>query len=331
MIGSMPNTDPQAACAQVTRYLKDIPAWPQLPKRSFLENMYAQFSQGFPGGVVTENSILIDRSQDLNKPLEQLYAAYLDNDIDKYAISREYAAGLHAFLALTDLSPQAVKGQLTGPITWGLSVSDDSRRPILYDDVLGDAVPRFLKLKAAWQERQLGQVAHRTIIFLDEPYMASYGSSAASTLSAQTVIDALNEVFSGLSGLKGVHCCANTDWSVLLRTNADIISFDTYGYAASLALFPNEVGAFLQRPGAVAWGIVPTDAAALAGESVASLKDRLEEAIAPFTRHGIPFRELINRAMLTPACGLAGLTEGEASRALELLAGLSREMRRRYC
>jgi hypothetical protein len=37
--GSMPHTDPQKACALITRYLKDIPAWPQLPKRSFLENM----------------------------------------------------------------------------------------------------------------------------------------------------------------------------------------------------------------------------------------------------------------------------------------------------
>ena len=34
-IGSMPHTDPAEACSQVSRYLKDIPAWPQLPRRSF--------------------------------------------------------------------------------------------------------------------------------------------------------------------------------------------------------------------------------------------------------------------------------------------------------
>ncbi len=65
-------------------------------------------------------------------------------------------------------------------------------------------------------------------------------------------------------------------------------------------------------------------------ESPASLQDRLEEAMAPFTRRGIPFRELVGKALLTPACGLAGLPMGEASQALELLAGLSREMRQRY-
>ena len=155
LIGSMPHTDPSEACSQVTHYLKDIPAWPQLPKRSFLENMYVQFSQGFPGVVVEENKIFIDRSQDLDKPLEKLYAAYLDNDFDKYPVSAEYAAGLHWFLSLTNLSPLAVKGQITGPVTWGLTVADDSRRAIIYDDVLGDAVAKLLKLKASWQERVL--------------------------------------------------------------------------------------------------------------------------------------------------------------------------------
>ncbi len=97
VIGSMPHTDPSAACSQLTRYLKDIPAWPQLPKRSFLEHMYVQFSQGFPGVVVEEDRIYVNRSQDLDKPLEQLYAAYLENDFDKYPISPDYAAGLHLF------------------------------------------------------------------------------------------------------------------------------------------------------------------------------------------------------------------------------------------
>ena len=129
-IGSMPHTDPFEACSQVSHYLKDIPAWPQLPKRSFLENMYVQFSQGFPGAVVKGDSIYIDRSQDLDKPLEQLYAAYLDNDIDKYPVSPDYAAGLHSFLDLTNLTPLAVKGQITGPVTWGLTVTDDSHRAI---------------------------------------------------------------------------------------------------------------------------------------------------------------------------------------------------------
>ena len=340
VIGSMPHTDPSAACSQVVHYLKDIPAWPQLPKRSFLENMYVQFSQGFPGAVVTEEirtitrreeeSIYIDRSQDLDRPLEDLYAAYLENDIDKYPVSPDYAAGLHSFLALKDLSPLAVKGQVTGPVTWGLTIKDLSGRFVLYDDILGDAVAKFLRLKASWQEKELRKISPNTIIFVDEPYMVAYGAISVS-LSRERVISLLEEVFRGISRLKGVHCCGNTDWSVLLDTSADIISFDAYNYAQSLSLYPAEIKKFLDRKGTIAWGIVPNDEESLAKEkeSVASLKDRLEEAMAPFTRKGIPFKQLIEQGLLTPSCGLAPLATEEASaRALELLAELSAKIRK---
>ncbi|MBI4186943.1 MAG: methionine synthase [Chloroflexi bacterium] len=331
VIGSMPHTDPESACAQVITYLKDIPAWPQLPRRSFLENMCVQYSQGFPGLVTESERIYVDRSQDLSRPLERLYAAYLKNDIDEYPVTPEYAAGLHSFLALAGLSPLAVKGQVTGPVTWGLTVTDETRRAVLYDDTLADAAAKLLRLKAGWQEKKLRQISRNTIIFVDEPYMEAYGSSSFIAVSRERVISLLEEVFGGISGLKGVHCCGNTDWSVLLDTSADIVSFDAYNYARSLSLYPAEVKRFLDRGGAIAWGIVPNNEEALAKESAASLKDRLEEAMAPLTRKGIPFKQLIERGLLTPSCGLASVSTEEASaRALELLVALSAKMRKRY-
>lgn len=330
IIGSMPHTDPSAACSDITHYLKDIPAWPQLPKRAFSENMCVQFSQGFPGAVVEESKIYIDRSQDLDKPLEELYVAYLENNVDKYPISPDYAAGLHSFLTLENLSPLAVKGQITGPVTWGLTVTDENKRAIIYDDVLGDAIAKLLKLKASWQEKRLSQISKNTIIFVDEPYMAAFGSVGV-LLSKERIISLLEEVFGGISRLKGVHCCGNTDWSVLLSTSADVISFDTYNYAQSLSLYPAEVKKFLERGGTIAWGVIPNDEQSLAKESVASLNDRLEEAIAPFTRKGIRFKQLIAQGLLTPSCGLGAMaTEEAASQVLELLAELPIRIRKRY-
>ena len=328
-IGSMPHTDPEAACSLVTKYLRDIPAWPQLTRRSFLENMYVQYGQGFPGLVVKENSIYVDRSQDPDKPLEALYTAYLENDVDKYPIGPEYAAGLDSFLALTTLSPLATKGQITGPISWGLTVTDNNKQSIIYDDTLADAAAKLLRLKAAWQEKALNQISRNTIIFVDEPYMVSLGSAYVS-LSREKVISLLEEVFGGISGLKGVHCCGNTDWSVLLATSANIHSFDAYNYAESLTLYPGEVSELLERGGTIAWGIVPNDEESLAKESAASLKDRLEEAMAPFTRKGIRFHQLLAQGLLTPSCGLASLSEEAAARALEILAELSAKIRKRY-
>jgi methionine synthase II (cobalamin-independent) len=328
-IGSMPQTDPAAACAEVARHLKNLPAWPQLPNRTFRENICAQFSEGFPGVVITGDKLYIDRHREMDNALETLYAAYLDGNTDAYPTSDEYAAGLHQFLAQPDLAPMAVKGEITGPVTWGLTVTDESGKGIIYDDILGDAVAKFLRLKAAWQEKALRKLSARTIIFVDEPYMSAFGSSSMS-LSKQLVISLLNEVLGGLTGLKGVHCCGNTDWSILLATRADILSFDAYGYSRSLSLYPFEVKSFLNRGGAIAWGIVPNTREALAKETIPSLIDRLEEAMAPFTRNGIPIRQIVAQGLLTPSCGLAGLSADEASQTLKLLAELSSRIRLRY-
>ena len=328
-IGSMPHTDPKEACSLVAKYLPALPTWPQLPKRSHLENMYVQFSEGFPGLVLEGDRIYVERSAEFDSQLEQLYNDYAENNLDNYAISAEYAAGLHAFLALKQQRPNMVKGQITGPITWGLCATDREQLGILYDELLAEALARFLRLKAMWQERFLRTISPDSIIFVDEPYLTSLGSAFVAIPNEQ-VTTLLEEVLGGISGLKGVHCCGSTDWSVLLKTSADILSFDAYNYADSLSCYPAEVKAFLERGGSVAWGIIPNDEEALAKESLASLYDRLGEAMAAFTRDGTPFKQLVAQGLLTPSCTLASMSSEAAAQALELLAELSAKIRNRY-
>jgi len=325
MIGSLPHRDPRLACALVTHYLKDLPAWPQLPLLSPLESMVAQFSEGFPGLTLAKDNLTADDSQDLSCGLEAIYTAYLTEDTAIFPVSPTHAAGLHEFLSLSTARPPAVKGQLTGPVSFGLSVRASSGKAIIYDEFLSDAAVRLLYLKAKWQEAELRRISPRTIIFMDEPGLAGYGSAFFSLPKEQTVA-LIDGVLSGITGLKGIHCCGNTDWGLVAATQTDIISFDAYNYAASLALFPSEINNLLARGGAVAWGIVPTDET-LAKESAASLQDRLEEAMAPFARHGVPYDFIKEQAIITPACGLAALSEDGAEQALSLLAELSARMR----
>ncbi|RJQ38769.1 MAG: methionine synthase [Dehalococcoidia bacterium] len=329
VIGSLPHRDANAACALVGRYLKDIPAWPQLPRRSPKEDMNAQYSEGFPGIALEDGNLRVRRQANFEKELERLYTAYLAGDFSKYHVSDEYAAGLYCFLETKFSSARAVKGQVTGPVTWGLVVADETRRAIIYDEVLGEALPKFLRLKVAWMENKLREVNPRTIMFIDEPYLASFGSVAV-PLSREKVTSLLDEVLGGIRGLKGIHCCGNTDWPVVLATSIDILNFDAYNFANSLALYTKDVKRFIDRGGAIAWGIVPSSDADLARETVASLKDRLEEAMAPFARNGIHIRQLREQALLTPSCGLAGLSEEAAEDALVKLTGLSKTLQEIY-
>ncbi len=328
MIGSMPHKDPDAAVRAVLRRLPALPAWPQLPARTPRENMYAQFSEGFPGVAIEDGRVFIDRSKDLDGGLERLYAAYADNDLSGYGLSRDYAAGFHALLSARADSAVAVKGQVTGPISWGLAVADGAQWAI-YDETLADAIARHLRLKAAWQYRELGRISKEVIIFIDEPYLTSLGSAFVA-LPPERVKELLEETLGGIGGLKGLHCCGNADWSLLLGLPIDILSFDAYTCAGSLAAYAPEVRSFIGRGGAVAWGIVPNDEEHLSRETPASLRDRLEEAMAPFAAEGLAFTRLVEQSLITPSCGLACLPPQAAEQALAYLGEISGNFRARY-
>jgi methionine synthase II (cobalamin-independent) len=327
-IGSMPHVNPDEACAKVMKYLPDIPAWPQLPRRSPEENMVIQFSEGFPGVVIKGDKIHIEPSANFESELEQIYIDCEQDSAHKYGISTEYAAGLYAFLSKATGS-EIAKGQVTGPVTWGLTVTRRDGLGILYDDTLAETEAKFLRLKASWQENTLREISPNTIIFVDEPYLVSLGS-VFTPIPEEKVPVLLEEVFKGIKGTKGLHCCGNTNWSVILDTKIDILSFDAYNCASSLSTHSDKVKSFLERGGSIAWGIVPNEEEALAKESLPSLRDRLEEAMAPFTRDGVKFKQIIAQGLITPSCGLEGLSPEAASRALELTAKLSSDLRSRY-
>ena len=327
-IGSMPHTNPVEAYSIIMKYLPNIPAWPQLPKRSPMENMIIQFSEGFPGIVIKGDKIHIEPADNFESELEQIYIDCEQSNAHEYGISTEYAAGLYTFLSKAAGS-KIVKGQVTGPITWGLAVTRQDGLGILYDDTLAETTAKFLRLKALWQENILREISPNPIIFVDEPYLVSLGS-VFTPIPEEKVPVLLEEVFKGIKGIKGLHCCGNTNWSVLLDTTIDILSFDAYNYASSLSTHSDKVKSFLERGGSIAWGIVPNEEEALAKESLPSLRDRLEEAMAPFTRDGVKFKQIIAQGLITPSCGLEILSPEVAKQALELTAKLSHDLRSRY-
>ncbi len=327
-IGSMPHTNPAEACSIIMKYFPDIPFWPQLPRRSPKENMIIQFSEGFPGIVIKEGKIRIEPSANFDSELEQIYTDCEQDNAREYSISTEFAAGLYAFLSKAAGS-KIVKGQVTGPITWGLAVTRQDGLGILYDDTLAETAAKFLRLKASWQENILREISPTTIIFVDEPYLVSLGS-VFTPIPEEKVPVLLEEVFRGIKGIKGLHCCGNTNWSVILDTKIDILSFDAYNYASSLSTHSDKVKSFLERGGNIAWGIVPNEEEALAKESLPSLRDRLEEAMALFTKDGVKFKQIIAQGLITPSCGLEILSPEVANQALELTAKLSHDLRSRY-
>ncbi len=329
-VGSLPHTNPIVACELVRQFLPEIPAWPQLPKRDPRESIYAQFSRDFPGSMIQDGHVVVDRSRDLTPELEQLYTHYLEKDFGALAMNADESAGLTHFMTMDWHSARAVKGQVMGPISWGLTVTDQTRRSILYDEVLADAVAKHLHMHAIWQEQELRKLSSQTIVFVDEPYLASFGSAYVAVERDQ-VIALIEEVFAGLQGLKGIHCCGNTDWSLLLSTSLDILNFDAFNFAETLSLYPGALRAFLDRGGMIAWGIVPvaSDAAVMTA-AVGDLISRLDAAMKLIESKGVPLDAMLAASLVTPACGMGTLSERAAERALDLVGQVSQRMKEKY-
>ncbi len=334
-IGSVPHTDTERALDLVCSNFPEIPYWPQLPRRDFRENMYAQFSRDMPTVQVDLLHEWIGAviGDDVLAQAEGFYARYLEDDPDLFAIGEEYASGLYAFRrAAAELTrAKWVKGQVTGPISFGLKVTDQNLRPMLYDDTLRDVLVKHVARQAQWQEKFLSQVkpGAPTLTFVDEPSLALIGASVVA-LNRDEVVRDLEEVYSSLKGLKGTHCCGNTDWSLLLQTSVDIISFDAYTYAENLALFAEDVRNFLDRGGVLAWGIVPTVEEDIAQETPDHLLQRLQSAMQLLIKKGIDPDLLYERALITPSCGLGPVSVPAAERAVDLTREVSRLARQAH-
>jgi len=331
-IGSLPHTGAEEACAMTLRHLAEAPVWPQLPRSSFRENMYAQYSEGLPGVVIDEErrKVFCDTTRDLIPEVEKIYQACLDEDPSMARIGEGYASGLYRMaekLAEEERVYPLLKGQVTGPVSFGLTVMDERKRPILYNDQLAEAMIRLLNLKARWMEgflRGTGR-AREVLIFLDEPYLVSVGSALVS-VSRERVVESLRLCAGGLTCLTGVHCCGNTDWTLLFEAGVRVVSFDAYGYFDSLALYPEGLSRFLEEGGVLAWGLVP-NSARVDEETADSLARRFEDGVAALAARGVDPDLLRERAMVTPSCGLEGVSEEQAGRAYRMaseLAGLLR-------
>ncbi|MDP3013802.1 MAG: hypothetical protein Q8M92_06125 [Candidatus Subteraquimicrobiales bacterium] len=337
-IGSLPHIDANQACRIVFENLKEIPAWPQLPKRTYFENMYVQYTEGMPCLVLDlKKERLYFNTADKDKLVDEasiFYSYYIKHDLDKFAISDFYANGLHHFLELLDELPEApvaIKGQVTGPISFSLTVTDEHKKPILYNLMLFDIIVRTLARKAEWQERKFKEILPgvRTIIFFDEPYLMAYGSAFIS-LGREQCISSLSEVVSACSGLTGVHCCGRTDWTLFSECGVDIISFDAYKYIDNLALYPVQVKEFLDRGGILAWGIVPSTLPAIERVDVDILAKKFEECVQLLEKKGIDRETLIENALITPSCGVTSLPVELAEKAYQLTKALSERLRKRY-
>lgn len=338
-IGSLPHTDPVEAVQMVKQFFPEMPHWPQLPSNNSSEGLIGQYIAPFVRlGLVDKeygNSPFFVRQSNWLDRLTEFYDLYLrisegDNEaLNYFGFPPEHAKGFWAFI--DELSnggfPHAkfIKGQVTGPITLGLQLTDQYKRSSYYDEELRDIVVKAIALQADWQVKTLSRFSKPVIIFIDEPGLYAYGQSTHITLNKQEIIDELNiivDMIHSAGGTAGIHVCASTDWGMLLESRIDILNFDAFEYFTTLSLYPEPIQNFLKREGVLAWGIVPTSEKVLAYNSD-QLAQMLKGQIDTLVGKGIDRNALLTQSMITPSCGVGTLSIDTAKKVYRFTQELS--------
>ena len=344
LIGSLPVNDHAEAVRLIFKHTPEIPLWAQLPITKE-EGMIAQFQSGFPGLTTQKGKAYVDSANKrFDKEILEFYEDYMavdkgekKMDDSRFVLATDTARGFFSFIehlqTLSD-SPVAVKGQITGPITFGLGLTDQNGKAIFYDDQLRDVAIKLLAQKARWQVTKLSQLGRPVMIFIDEPALGGFGSSAFIGISRNDVAQCFQEVIDAVhagGGLVGIHVCSNFDWPLILDSESDIISFDAYSFFDKLILYPDHIKRFVESGGVLAWGIVPTlNAGDIEKENPSSLTAMWENQALAVEGLGIDKTTILSQSLITPSCGTGSLSLDLAAKVLMLTQKVSDIIRKKY-
>jgi hypothetical protein len=175
---------------------------------------------------------------------------------------------------------------------------------------------RLLMARCLAMVKALRAAGATPLFYLDEPGLYALDTRDGQHLLMLAELRLLVVALQREGALVGLHCCGNTRWEALLGLGLDLLSFDVRLSLDAVLDVPGPLEAFLEGGGALSLGIVPTDLGEDGNveELVLAAETSLESVLG-----AAKARAVLDRAVLTPACGLALRTVIDAERIVEQL------------
>lgn len=314
-IGSLPGDDIDGALALVAEALPDLPHLPELPGRGAGSDMIGRTAAQLtdlhidlqPAGwrLVSRGGLDEARARDrLERDLDALVPALPGYDAD----FKVQLAGPWTLAATLEL-PRG-----------GRAVSDPGATRDLAES-LADAAALHLaevarRLPAARLVLQLDEPALPAVLAGSIPTESGFGRISA--IEEHVVRDRLATVTAAVDVPVVVHCCASAAPVTLFAdAGADGVSIDL-----SSGHDLDRLGALVERGIALWLGVVP----AIGPGAPPSVRDVLAPVREMWRRLTFDAQLLPATVSLTPACGLAGASDGWARTALRLVTQSARAL-----
>ena len=312
--GSLPLKDPIEAVQTQFRAFPEIPAWPQLPKKSEKEQMNRQGLSGLPGlSWPTDDQPVFTLSKtDTAEAIETLKTENQGNRLSRAAFKQDEASGFFAFLdqapRLISAGVSAVKGQIAGPITLGLTIRDEAGKPLLASRESMGVLVEYLVMHCRWQVQKLSMVRKPVVFFLDEPFLGGNFQPEPYGLEWKDIQALLGKVLEALQDdgvLTGIHSCGPGPWDWLYETPVEIFHFDGFKHMGHVLEQPQKFGEYIHKGGMVVWGMVPTEVSKGGFSHPDELFHQWVDAYEILVKKGLSREELIGRSFFSTSCGLA--------------------------
>jgi hypothetical protein len=326
-VGALPHTDPLLACNDVLDIFPRFPYVPSLPDREQRESIVFCDSEQLPGKMIKDNRLLFDSTTDHTAAIEKVYMDYVEGNFAPYVLHKEYASGFIEMMSQNLSHATVLKCQVTGPVTFGMQVVDANKRPIYYDSQLADMLSKMIALKARWCEMVMKNRtgAKETLVVLNEPYLASLGSSVV-PIDQDMVRTGWNDIAALVEGGLGIHCCSNTDWEFVLDLMPSVVSIDAYTTAKEFLLYTDSLVPYMEQGGVVAWGIVPAEYKIFAIETPDTLYQKYLAIRTSLCAH-MPEHLFDAQSLITPSCGIRFADRNGALAIMKTAAQISRRIR----
>ena len=314
-IGSLPGEDFDAAVGLVWTELADFPHLPELPARGPGSDMIGRAA-----------STLVDLHVDLQPSGWRLVPR---PGIDVVRSREMLERDLDALVPVAATHDGPLKLQLAGP--WTLAASlQTTHGPVLADaGACRDLAESFAEGAHAHIDEARRRAPRAEITLqLDEPALpavlegsvpTSSGLSRVRAVPAPDAEAVLRAVVQAVDVPVVMHCCAaDVPLGLLGAAGATGVSVDL-GLAR---LDLDELGVALEQ-GLQLWaGVVPA-----LGPGTAPAPAAVAEPLRRLWRDlGLPAELLLEQVVVTPACGLAGASQGRARTALRLLRQTARAL-----
>jgi methionine synthase II (cobalamin-independent) len=313
-IGSMPGTDAAEAVRVIIGELPDFPYLPELPARGPGADMIGRTAAllvDIPVETSTQGWRLAERpGRDLRRARSLLSA-----DLDAL---EETMAGYTGPLKIA----------VAGPWTLAATIELRGMVAMLADRGAVADLTTSLAEGVAAHAADVGKrvPGAKVIIQVDEPALPAVAEGSVPTASglsrlaaveADTLRDGLRRVLSATPNYTVVHCCATTvPFGIMTGAGADSLAFDL----SLLRRGDEDALAEAAEAGAgLLVGALSSDPerVVVSGPGSASQPAEIARRVISFWRRmGIPDARCAVQAVITPACGLAGVSPEQARAAL---------------